>query len=365
MRDPYRDGLQIYILQKLKTNNYTGLIIAYLTIKKNKYSSPFTYNSFIFSAYMKKLLTLSLLFLAGYQGIAQQYTINGTVTDDQDRPIAYVNVLLLKAADSTLVKGAVSDENGGYLFSSIESGEYLAKASFVGYAETYSPPFTVDSDKQVATISMAQTEESLEAVTVTSRKPTIQRKVDRLVFNVENTVVSSGNTFDILKRTPGVVVSQGQIMIRNQPAVVYINDRKVYLTSDELQQLLEGFSGENVKSVEVITTPPAKYDAEGGAILNIVTSKNLSIGYKGSVHGSNTQAIVPKYSVGTSHYYKNDWLNAYAGYTFNSRFDYKRDEDQVRFFNPDNTENSLWLTDFRRDTRTLSHSLNTILDFYT
>ena len=312
---------------------------------------------------MRKLLTLSLLLFSGYQVVAQQYTIKGEIKDTQNQPIAYVNVLLLKTADSTLVKGAVSDENGIYMFSNIPANDYLLKASFVGYSETYSSPFAVNADKQAANISMEQTEESLETVTITGRRPTIQRKVDRLIFNVENTVVSSGNTFDILKRTPGVVVSQGEILVRNSPAVIYINDRKVYLTSDELQQLLEGFSGENVKSVEVITTPPAKYDAEGGAILNITTSKNISIGYKGSINGSNTIAILPKYAVGTSHYYKNDWVNAYVGYTLNSRLDLKRDEDQVRFFNPDDTENSVWRTDFRRETRTLSHSLNTILDF--
>ncbi len=312
---------------------------------------------------MKKSLILIVLCFTFYQGLAQQYTINGKVIDDQHQPIAYVNMLLLKAADSTLVKGAVSEENGNYIFASIDGGQYLLKASFVGYADTYSSPFTVSSDQNIGFISMPQTEESLEAVMVTGRKPTIQRKVDRMVFNVENTVVSSGNTLDILKRTPGVIVSQGQIMVRNSPAVVYINDRKVYLTSEELQQLLEGFSGENVKSVEVITTPPAKYDAEGGAILNIVTSKNLSIGYKGSINGAATVAILPKYTLGTSHYYKNKWLNAYASYTLNTRLDLKRDEDQVRFFNPDDSENSIWRTDFRRETRTLSHNLNTILDF--
>ena len=312
---------------------------------------------------MKKLILLSLLLLTSHQIIAQQYMVTGKVVDTELQPMAYVNVLILQAADSTLVKGAVSDEDGAYIFKAVKTGDYVIKASFVGYAETFSDSFTVDADKQIKAIAMDQSAESLETVKVLSQKPTIQRKVDRLVFNVENTVVSSGNTFDILKRTPGVIVSQGQIMVRNNPAQVYINNRKVYLTSTELQQLLEGFSGENVKSVEVITTPPAKYDAEGGAILNITTSKNLSIGYKGSITGSNTVAIVPKYTLGTSQYYKNDWLNAYVGYTFNSRDDYKNDDDKVRFFDSDNNESSIWLTDFRRKTHTLSHSLNTILDF--
>ena len=156
---------------------------------------------------------------------------------------------------------------------------------------------------------------------------------------------------------------QDQLLVKNRPATVYINDRKVYLTAQELQQLLEGYSGENVKSVEVITTPPARYDAEGGAILNIVTSKNLSIGYKGSINASNTIAIKPKYNVGTNHYYKNDWLNAFASYNFNARNDYKKDEIFVEYFQPNNQTDSKWFTDFERNTETFSHSLNTILDF--
>ena len=135
------------------------------------------------------------------------------------------------------------------------------------------------------------------------------------------------------------------------------------MTNEELQQLLEGFAGVNVKSVEVITTPPARYDAEGGAILNIITSKNLSIGYKGSLNASNTVAIKPKYNVGTSQYYKTDWLNAFASYNFNSRFDVKTDEGFVQFYNPNGSEKATWEDLFQRETRTISHSLNTILDF--
>ena len=131
-------------------------------------------------------------------------------------------------------------------------------------------------------------------------KQKIERKIDRISFNVENSVLSSLNTYEILKRTPGVIVSQGELLVKNRPATVYINDRKVYLSTAELEQLLSGLSGENVKSVEVITTPPARYEAEGsGAILNIVMSKNPSIGYKGSLNASNTIAVLPKYSIGT------------------------------------------------------------------
>ena len=311
---------------------------------------------------MKYQLLLSL-FLAPFVSFAQSGNITGKVIDDQQRAVPYANVLLLKAADSTFVKGAVSEENGEILFAEISSGTYLIKASFVGFKESYSNPFELKDQLRIPDLILQENSEALDAVTVNYRKPTIDRKVDRMVFNVENTSISSGTTFDILQRTPGVIVNQGQILVKNRPAQVYINDRKVYLTNEELQQLLEGFAGVNVKSVEVITTPPARYDAEGGAILNIVTSKNLSIGYKGSLNASNTVAIKPKYNAGTSQYYKTDWLNAFASYNFNSRFDVKTDEGFVQFYNPNGSEKATWEDLFHRETRTISHSLNTILDF--
>ena len=311
---------------------------------------------------MKHQLLISF-FLAPFVSFAQSGNITGKVVDDQQRAVPYANVLLLKAADSTFVKGAVSEENGEILFAEISSGTYLIKASFVGFKESYSSPFELKDQIRIPDLILQENSEALDAVTVNYRKPTVDRRVDRIVFNVENTAISSGTTFDILQRTPGVIVNQGQLLVKNRPAQVYINDRKVYLTNEELQQLLEGFAGVNVKSVEVITTPPARYDAEGGAILNIVTSKNLSIGYKGSINASNTVGIKPKYNAGTSQYYKTDWLNAFASYNFNSRFDVKTDEGFVQFYNPNGSEKATWEDLFQRETRTISHSLNTILDF--
>ncbi|RXG32998.1 TonB-dependent receptor family protein [Leeuwenhoekiella marinoflava] len=311
---------------------------------------------------MKYTILFSIL-IAPFAVFAQSNEVKTKTINDKKKAVGYANVLLLNAADSSFVKGTMSDENGSVIFNDVTQGSYLLKASFVGYKDFYSEIFEVQNAVELPHLILAENTEFLDAVTVTAKRPVVQRKIDRYIYNVENTVVSSGTTFDILKRTPGVILSQGELLVKNRPAQVYINDRKVYLTSDELQQLLEGFAGVNVKSVEVITTPPAKYDAEGGAILNIVTSKNLSIGYKGSFNASNTVGILPKYAVGTSQYYKTDWLNAYASYTFNSRFDTKTDEGFIQFFNPNGSEKTTWDDLFKRDTRTFSHSLNTILDF--
>lgn len=311
-------------------------------------------------SYVLNLLTL--LFFITQQAFSQSY-LQGKLLDPQNEPVAFANVILLNASDSTSVyKGVVSEENGKFSFDEVKDQEYLLKVSFMGY-QNYLHIIDVSGDTTLKPIMLAEEADGLDEVTVNGRRPKITRSVDRITFDVENSSLSSGNTYEILKRTPGVIVSQGQLLIKNRPATVYINDRKVYLTAQELQQLLEGFSGGNVKSVEVITNPPAKYDAEGGAILNIKTSKTISVGYKGSVDGTATVAVKPKYSLGTSQYYKNDWLNAFASYNYNDRYNYKRDNSNIVFYDPDGSVDSEWEDVFRKNTHTQSHNLNTILDF--
>lgn len=291
-----------------------------------------------------------------------QNTVKGSLTDQKDQPVAYANVVLLEKDSITVYRGTVSEEDGSFSFENIAPDTYVLSASFIGYLRMHRQ-IEVNGDTNLGTLVLSEDIDSLEEITVTAKRPTVTKSIDRITFNVENTTLSTGNTYDILKRTPGVIESQGQLLVKNRPATVYINDRRVYLTQQELQQLLEGFSAENIRSVEVITNPPAKYDAEGGAILNIQTSRNISVGYKGSFNATGTFAVEPKYLVGTSQYYKNNWLNVFASYNLNTRTDYKNDESRIEFYRPNGSVDSRWLNGFERYTNTLSHNLNTILDF--
>ncbi len=312
---------------------------------------------------MLKIKFAPLIFLIFSCAVYSQSEVRGKVLNQSNSPVAYANVILLNAEDSTSVyKGGVTEEDGVFILNNVKDSTYVLKVSFVGYADNLQR-IKVEGNTQVYNVVLEEASDNLDEVVVNARKPKITRKIDRLVFDVENTTLSTGNSFEILKRTPGVVVSQGQLLVKNRPATVYINDRKVYLTSQELQQLLEGFSAENIKTVEVITNPPARYDAEGGAILNITTSKNISIGYKGSLNASNTIAVLPKYNVGTSQYYKTDWLNVYANYNYSQRDLIKKDESFLEYYEPNGDVDSRWRTDFEKNTERVSHSINTILDF--
>lgn len=307
-------------------------------------------------------LIFYIIFLVCFQAFPQN-SVKGSLIDQNRNPVAFTNVILLQAGDSTTVyKGAVSDETGDYSFENIVDNQYMLQVSFVGY-EIFLKRIEVNGNNTIETITLTEAASALNEITITAKNSTITRSIDRLIFNVENSTLSSGNSWDILKKTPGVILNQGQLQVRNSAVMVYINDKKVQLSASKLQSLLESYSAENIKSVEVITNPPAKYDAEGGAILNIITSKALTPGYKGSVESAYTQATFPKFNFGTSHYFKSEKFNLFANYSFSPRKDLKRDDSHINFMDDNGTVFSRWNTDFQRITRSKAHNANVILDY--
>jgi len=223
----------------------------------------------------KKLFPLLILLILFPLISSAQYDIFGLVKDEQDLPLAYCNIALHHAKDSLFVKGTMTNEDGSFKLSAIQEGDYIFKASFVGF-KNLNTLVQVDDDVNLPSFQLLEETAQLEGVTISTKKPRIIKKVDMLIFEVENTSLSSGNTWDILNKTPGVINVGGDLKIRNTSATIYINDKKVYLTSTELNQLLNGLSAENIKQIEVIRNPSAKYDAGDGPILNIVTTKNLN-----------------------------------------------------------------------------------------
>jgi hypothetical protein len=203
---------------------------------------------------------------------AQNGSVSGFVKDAQNAPVAYANVLLLNAQDSTIIKGSSTEDNGFYKINAIPNADYILKISYIGYDEV-SKQITIDKDVSLETIILNESSETLDEISIIAQKPTVKKEADRLTFNVENTALIEGNILQVLKSTPGVLVIDNSITVKNTVPTVFINNRKVNLTSNELTQLLEGSSANSIKSVEVITNPSARYDASSGVVINIVMSK--------------------------------------------------------------------------------------------
>lgn len=307
-------------------------------------------------------LILLLFLLAPILLVSQQYEVTGFVKDYNTTPLPFANVFLLNALDSTLVKGSSADEKGYFQIKNIDKGLYLIKASYFN-SQTSAIALDVINDISIGALVVEKTAEVLDEVIVIAKRPTLERKKDRLVFYVENTLVSQSNSWDIIRSTPGVINAQNGLQIRGKGATIYLNNRKIQLSNDETQSFLEGLSGTNIKSIEVIPNPPASYDAEGGAIVNIVTSKNLVPGYKGSINTNYTQSVFTKYSFGTSHYFKADKLSLFANYTINPWKGLKRQNSIIKFINPENSVFAIWESDVEKTTKSLAQNANLILDY--
>ncbi|MFS4415492.1 TonB-dependent receptor domain-containing protein [Maribacter sp. 2307ULW6-5] len=292
---------------------------------------------------------------------AQEVSLSGEVRDTDGAPLPFASVFLSRVSDSVLVKGTSANEDGSFLLQDLPQGLYFLNASYVG---RNSEPVALDlrTDMKIGALVIDQGHETLEGVTVTASRPQVVREVDRLVFKVANTVLSQGSSWEILKQTPGVILAQDELQIRNQAATVYINDRKVQLSSEEIRNLLENHQGQHIASIEVIHNPPARYDAEGGAVLNIVTSKNISLGYKGNVTTRYTQGVFPKYYFGTNHFYKGKKLNLSANYGYAPKKQFTETRGEVNFMD-NGGPFARWDYGFDRTQRSRTHAGGVVVDY--
>lgn len=311
---------------------------------------------------MKSLFSTILLIIT-FSSFSQDFTLSGSVVDDKQQPISYVNITVHTKEDGTLVKGTSTSDNGVFEILSLDKGEYILKASFIGF-KTVEMPISITKDLQIKPIILVEDSELLDTVTVTAKRPTITRKPDRLTFNVENTALIEGSTLQVLKNTPGIIVSDGSINIKSSPATVFINNRRVQLTSDELIQLLESAPANSIKSVDVITNPPASYDADSGSVINIIMSKNLITGYRGSVATNYTQGVFPRYNAATSHFFKNDKINLNLNYNYTNQKINREQENTIDYLDINNTIDQIWNSNTDRNTWSETHNLNLNFDYF-
>ena len=201
---------------------------------------------------------------------AQTYRLSGCVQDENRQPVEVANVLLKQAKDSAYITGMLTDTQGCFSFDQPQ-GEYLLHITLIGSEDLY-VPVVLQGNKNVGELTLKSSSALLDEVTVTAARPVIKRLVDRVVFDAHNTIASAGGSaLDLLREVPGLQVGQNSIGIIGKGGIrVYINDRETKLSGDELIDYLRSYDASQILKVEVITTPPSKYDAAGNAgIINI------------------------------------------------------------------------------------------------
>lgn len=196
--------------------------------------------------------------------------------------------------------------------------------------------------------------QNIKTVEIIGKKPMVKRKVDRLEFNIDNTPLQNLNGWEILKNTPNIQVQNETLSVRNSSQIVVtINDKKSLMSADQLRQYLENMDGKNIAGIEVITSPPAKYEAQGSAVINIKLKKNTSEGYKGRLSGRWHQSEYAKERIGLLQSFNTGKWQLSANYDFVSG-DYVRRNLDVTIFDKDGTR---WESDMVRKTKNHNQQL--------
>ena len=212
-------------------------------------------------------------------------SVTGTVVDGSDNsPVAFATVSLYNAAEE-LVNGSLSEIDGTFVVTDVADGTYRVDVTFLGYEKVSVEGVVVSGGKATAvgTVTLGASAEMLEEVTVTGQRALIEEKVDRLVYNAEQDQLSKGgDAADVLRRVPLLQVDlDGNVSVRGSGNIrVLINNKPSTIIASSVADAMKMIPADQIKSVEVITSPSAKYDAEGsGGIVNIITKKNSLAGY--------------------------------------------------------------------------------------
>ena len=194
------------------------------------------------------------------------------------------NALLRRLPDSTLVTGVVTDSLGSFSLTA-SAGTYLLELRALGYQGQYKTITLPATGLDLGELLLSEETQQLRGVEVRGRRPIITRQADRLVFDAQQISAGAQNALDVLKRTPGLSVSdQGISIIGRGKAIVLINDKRVRLSGEALTGLLRSYNQADIAEVQVLTTPPAKYEAEGNAgVLNIVMKKAQNDYFGGNI----------------------------------------------------------------------------------
>ncbi|MCF8448824.1 MAG: TonB-dependent receptor [Taibaiella sp.] len=250
--------------------------------------------------------------------------ISGRVTDDAGKPVIFASVLLLGSSDSALVKTELTNEKGEYHLTPVDDGTYLLKVNIIGYiAYTSAQVVLAANDITMPDIMLLQKNTELKEVAVRAQKPFIEVHADKLVVNVESSIVNAGSTaMDVLSRSPGVTVDNNdRISLKGRQGItVMINGKIQPISGQDLANMLKSMPSNNVESIELISNPSARYDAAGtGGIINIKLKRDKKMGLNGSVNATYAQGVYGKANAGLNMNYRNKKVNLFANYNHSDR----------------------------------------------
>lgn len=259
---------------------------------------------------MKRLFLICYIIITCSAAMAQ---VSGKLQDVQGAPVPFANVILLRAADSSIFKGAISDEQGGFLISDVPAAQYELRVNAIGYRVLH---VAVAGPVNLGIQVLQTNQQQLGEVVVRGSKPLYQQQEQGMVVNVESSILSKGSVaLDVLERAPGIMIDHrnNSISMNGKSSVmVMLNGKLLRMPVTQIVALLRGMRADDIEKIELLTTPGAKYDADGdGGIINIVLKKNSKVGFNGNASVTGGYGWGEKAGASVQMGY-NNWYGAYS-----------------------------------------------------
>jgi hypothetical protein len=260
--------------------------------------------------------------LLSYATLSAQL-VSGIALDPQGKPLSGASIVLKKNKDSSVAKLGISNATGQYEFTSIPSGRYFVTISHVGYVSGNSTVFTVTEEgvTRAPSVSLTRASGELQQAVVTSGKPIVEVRSDKIILNVEGSINAVGqDALELLRKSPGVSVDKdNNLSLSGKNGVqIYIDGRPSYLSGSALSDYLKTIQSSSIESIEIISNPSAKYDAAGNAgIINIRLKKSQAFGTNGSVTAGYNIGTYSKYNGAFTFNHRDRNINVFGSYSYN------------------------------------------------
>ncbi len=283
---------------------------------------------------MKILITL-LSFFTCLSLQAQTASIKGQLQDKASNPVSFANVALYSSSDSSLIKVETSDDAGLFQIRNLNAGNYFLVASYVGVGDLRFTDISLTADQllDLKVLTFGENSVELEEVTVTAARAMVEVKADRMVFNVQGTINSTGsNAIELLRKAPAVTVDNNDnvSVLGRSGVLIYMDGKRLPINGEQLSSFLKNIPAEQIDRIDIISNPGAKYEAEGNAgIIDIRMKRDKSHGTNGSVTGSFSQGELPQMNASVTANHRNKNVNIFGtlGVADNERFNRMKFQD--------------------------------------
>ncbi|MEO9570667.1 MAG: TonB-dependent receptor [Polaribacter sp.] len=232
---------------------------------------------------MKLFTTTIFILLFGVLASFSQHAISGKIVDEQNTPLPFANIVLYEIGSKENPKGTVSDDKGEYKLENISSGKYKIEISMLGFETQIIKEFNLNTNK-IFNFTLKEESQTLNEIVIKSKRPVIKQTAEKLIVDLEKSEMTNTNLQDVMRKIPGVLVTNNGISIAGNRGVRILINGKTTEYMD-VETLLRDFPADNISKIEVVEQPGAEYEASGsGAIINIILKKNVRLGTHGSTN---------------------------------------------------------------------------------